>query len=231
MTASLALADTTAHSLTPLLARLRAGAGAETGGGSGPERPGSRVVLGIVGAPGAGKSTLAQALVSALRGRETPAAYVPLDGFHLADAELARQGLRGRKGAPETFDGWGYAALLRRLRERPDHVVYAPGFERTLEQPLAGTSAVDRQAAGVVPEGNYLMLDRPAWPPARSELDEVWFVRVPEPVRLARLHERHVRFGKSPAQARAWMDSVDEPNARLVASSAPAADLVIDLPG
>jgi pantothenate kinase len=220
MTASLALPDTTAASLAPLLARLR------------PGEAGTRVVLGVAGAPGAGKSTLAQAVVAALRGSgRAEAAYVPLDGFHLADAELARQGLLERKGAPETFDGWGYAALLRRLRERPDHVVYAPGFERTLEQPLAGALAVDPRADVVVTEGNYLLLDRPAWRAARAELDEVWFVRVPGPVRLARLHERHVRFGKTPAQAHAWMEAVDEPNARLVAASAPRADLVVDLPG
>jgi pantothenate kinase len=222
MTASLALADTAPASLAPLLDRIRRVTG----------RSGSRVVVGIAGAPGSGKSTLARALVAAARGETGPeTAYVPLDGFHLADVELARQGLLGRKGAPETFDGWGYAALLRRLRERPDHLVYAPGFERTLEQPLSGALAVAPQADVVVTEGNYLLLDRPAWRAARAELDEVWFVRVPEPVRLARLHERHVRFGKSPAQAHAWMEAVDEPNAELVTASAARADLVIDLPG
>ena len=96
---------------------------------------GHRAVLGITGAPAAGKSTLAENLVRALG---AAVAHVPMDGFHLADAELDRLGRRDRKGAPDTFDALGYAALLRRLRDDEDDVVYAPGFERVIEQPFAG---------------------------------------------------------------------------------------------
>src|SRR5690242_7131199 len=116
---------------------------------------GQRVLLGLTGAPGVGKSTLAAHLASLL----PDSAVVPMDGFHLADVELARRGLLERKGAPETFDAWGYAALLARLRARPPHVVMAPGFDRDLEQPLAGAVAVPPTAAFVVTEGNYLLLD------------------------------------------------------------------------
>jgi len=186
-------------------------------------RPG-RALIGIAGPPGAGKSTLAQRLVTAAG----PAgAWVPMDGFHLADAALDRLGLRGRKGAPETFDGWGYLALLRRLAAETDHPVWAPGFERTLEQPLAGSIPVGPQVRLVVTEGNYLLLDRPPWPEVRAALSEVWYVEADAGVRLERLLARHVEFGKSPAEAEAWVAAVDEPNARLVERGRGAADLVV----
>ena len=185
-----------------------------------------RVLLGITGAPGAGKSTLAAHLAAAYGG-----VVVPMDGFHLADVELVRRGLLDRKGAPETFDGWGYAALLARLRSRPDHVVMAPAFERDLEQPLAGAIPVPPRAGLVVTEGNYLLLDTPEWRAVRACLDAVWHVEIPASVRVPRLVARHEAFGKSPAAARAWVDRVDEPNAALIDAARHRADLVLELAG
>ena len=191
-----------------------------------PEPGPVRRTIGLTGAPGAGKSTLAAHLVDLLG---TRGAHVPMDGFHLADVELRRQGILDRKGAPETFDALGYAALLERLRSRPDETVYAPGFDRVLEQPLAGAIAVRAGAQVVVTEGNYLLLDRPEWRAVRAQLDEVWYVRCDDGMRLARLVARHVEFGKDPAAARAWVERVDEPNARLVETSAESADRHLDL--
>ncbi len=185
-----------------------------------------RAVLGIAGAPGAGKSTLAARLVAELG---PGAAWVPMDGFHLADAALDRLGLRARKGAVETFDGWGYLALLRRLATETDHPVYAPGFERTLEQPLAGSIAVGPEVRLVVTEGNYLLVEDEPWPQVRAALTEVWYAEVDEAVRHARLVDRHVRFGKPPAAAEAWVAAVDDPNAALIARGRARADLVVDL--
>jgi pantothenate kinase len=191
-----------------------------------PEPGPVRRMIGLTGAPGAGKSTLAVHLVDLLGAR---GAHVPMDGFHLADVELRRQGSLDRKGAPETFDALGYAALLERLRTRPGEIVYAPGFDRGLEQPLAGAIAVRPSAQVVVTEGNYLLLDRPEWRAVRAQLDEVWHVRCDDGVRLARLVARHVEFGKDAAAARAWVERVDEPNARLVEASAERADRHLDL--
>jgi pantothenate kinase len=157
------------------------------------------------------------------------AMVVPLDGFHLADAELRRQGLLGRKGAPESFDAWGYAALLHRLRSRPDHTVYAPGFERDLEQPLAGAIPVLPEVQVVITEGNYLLLDRPEWRAGRAHLDETWFVGVDREVRRTRLVDRHVRFGKAQTEAERWVAEVDDVNATLVAESRQRADLVVEV--
>ena len=187
---------------------------------------GDRRIVGITGAPGAGKSTLAEAVV---RDAGETAVLVPMDGFHLADVTLSRLGLLDRKGAPETFDAWGYAALLGRLRSRPPETVYAPGFARDLEQPVAAAVAVPPEADLVVTEGNYLLLDRPEWRAVRAQLDEVWFVHTEERVRLERLVARHVAFGKTPDEARSWVERVDEPNTRLVESTGCAADRVVDL--
>ncbi|MFC8427601.1 nucleoside/nucleotide kinase family protein [Streptomyces sp. NPDC057253] len=188
-------------------------------------RPDRRALLGIAGSPGSGKTTLAEQLVRALNGPGEPwVAHVPMDGFHLADVELDRLGLRDRKGAPETFDAAGYAALLRRLREEPDDsVVYAPGFERVLEQPLAGAIPVLPTARLIVTEGNYLLL----WPRVRSQLDEVWFCELDEEERLRRLIARHEQFGKTHEEAVAWVMRSDQPNARLVAATQDRANLVV----
>ncbi|MEU5595340.1 nucleoside/nucleotide kinase family protein [Streptomyces sp. NPDC020298] len=189
---------------------------------------GPRALLGITGSPGAGKSTLAEHLVRALNGTGEPwVAHVPMDGFHLADVELDRLGRRDRKGAPDTFDAAGYAALLGRLREERDEVVYAPGFERVLEQPVAGAVPVPPTARLVVTEGNYLLLDTAAWPRVRSRLDEVWFCELDEPERLRRLIARHEEFGKGHEEAVAWVTRSDQPNAELVAATRDRADLIV----
>ncbi|MGW2686865.1 nucleoside/nucleotide kinase family protein [Streptomyces sp. NPDC001414] len=189
---------------------------------------GPRAILGIAGGPGAGKSTLAARLVRELNeGGEPWAAQVPMDGFHLADTELDRLGLRDRKGAPATFDAAGYAALLRRLREDTGEVVYAPGFERVLEQPLAGAIPVEPAVRLVVTEGNYLLLPDGAWSRVRPALDEVWFCGIDEAERIRRLVARHEEFGKGHEEAVAWVAGTDQRNADLVAATRDRADLLI----
>jgi pantothenate kinase len=191
-------------------------------------RPGTSII-GIAGAPGAGKSTLAESLVTtsaALLGAGV-VAHVPMDGFHLADVVLRGLGRLERKGAPDTFDASGYAALLRRITAPRDTTVYAPAFERDLEQPIAGALAIDPEVRVVVTEGNYLLLADPAWRAVAAEIDEIWFLRIDEDIRLRRLVERHIRFGKTPDSARRWVRDVDEPNARLIEASSVRADLVM----
>jgi pantothenate kinase len=179
-------------------------------------------LLGIAGAPGAGKSTFAAAVAA-----EHGGVVVPMDGFHLADVELVRRGLLDRKGAPETFDAEGYAALLARVRTGEQHVL-APAFDRIIEQPIAGSIPVPGEGL-VVTEGNYLLLDEPRWREVRAQLDEVWHVHIDDAVRLERLVARHVEFGKTPDEARAWVKRVDQPNAVLIEAAAERADRVVDL--
>ncbi|MFJ1807202.1 MULTISPECIES: nucleoside/nucleotide kinase family protein [unclassified Streptomyces] len=192
-----------------------------------------RALLGLAGSPGSGKTTLAERLVRELNGTGDPwVAHVPMDGFHLADVELDRLGRRGRKGAPDTFDAAGYAALLRRLRDETDgdDLVYAPGFERVLEQPIAGAVPVAPTARLIVTEGNYLLLDSGAWVRVRAALDEVWFCELEERERLRRLVARHEEFGKGHEEAVAWVRGSDQRNAELVATTRKRADLVLSAP-
>lgn len=188
-----------------------------------------RAILGVAGVPGAGKTTFAEALVAALVKSHVPGfvAHVPMDGYHLADVQLERLGLRNRKGAPETFDAEGYAALLARLKADVNRDVYAPGFERTIEQPIAGAMVVPAGTRLVVTEGNYLLLDEPRWREARSHLDAVWWVETEETLRASRLVDRHVESGKSPDDAAAWIASVDEQNAALIRRGRHAAHRII----
>jgi pantothenate kinase len=185
---------------------------------------GQRRVLGITGAPGSGKGTVARAVQRALG---PSAVVVPMDGFHLASAELERLGISDRKGAPETFDAAGYVALLRRLREPDAETVYAPEFHRDVEESYAGAISVPPDVSLVITEGNYLLLGQGPWSKVRDLLDEAWFLAPCEDQRVARLVERHVRYGKSPEIAREWVRRSDERNAALVSPTRTRADFVI----
>ena len=183
---------------------------------------GGRRILGLTGAPGSGKSTLAERLMAAFPGQ---AIVVPMDGFHLANEELVRLGRAGRKGAPDTFDAAGYVALLHRLRAASE-TVYAPRFNRAIEEPIAGAIPVPADIPLVVTEGNYLLFDG-AWSGVRPLLDEVWYVQADEAMRWRWLMGRHMSFGRTPEAARAWIGQTDEPNARLIAATRAHADFVI----
>ena len=175
-----------------------------------PANPASRRLIGLVGPPGVGKSTLAARLAAA----DSAAAVLPMDGFHLSQRRLRELGRRERMGAPDTFDVEGFARVLRELRA--DEIVIAPSFDRTIEEPVAGAITIGRGIHTVYVEGNYLLL----WEGIADLLDETWYLELNPEVRRRRLVDRHVLSGKSPDAAAAWVDTVDEPNARLIAASA-----------
>lgn len=183
-----------------------------------------RRLLGICGPPGAGKSTLATRLALALPGR---AVHVGMDGFHLAQAELARLGRTERKGAPDTFDAAGYVDLLRRLRTDRQNVVYAPEFRREIEEPVAGAVPVGPEISLVITEGNYLLLAEPPWNQVRPLLDEVWFLAPDDDQRRKRLIERHLAYGRPVESARARALGSDQINADLVKGCGATADLIL----
>jgi pantothenate kinase len=189
-----------------------------------------RRVIGITGAPGAGKTTLVLALLAAaaaeprLGGR---IAHIPMDGFHLTNGELERLGLRDRKGAPETFDAQAYAAMLRAVRAMPRAVLTAPAFDHAIGEPEPAAIGIPLAADVVVTEGNYLLLDDAAWLPVRYQLDEVWFCALDDRVRRDRLISRHVETGRDLDDATAWVDRSDEVNARRVSHTVAGADLVV----
>lgn len=171
-------------------------------------------VLGIAGPPGSGKSTLADRL---LRHFGTRAALLPMDGFHMANEELHRLGRAGRKGAPDTFDVDGYLDALQRVRRR-EHDVLVPRFHREIEEPVAGAIRISVDTELVITEGNYLLLPMGRWGEVAALLDDRWLLRPDDAVRRARLVARHEAHGRTPTEARSWVDEVDEPNAELVSA-------------
>ncbi len=187
---------------------------------------GERRVLGIVAPPGAGKSTLAQALAAQYG---DAVQVVPMDGFHLANSELLRLGRSGRKGAPDTFDAAGFVNLLQRLQaQAAPEVVYAPDYRREIEEAVAGAIAVLPDTRLIVTEGNYLLLDDGPWARVRGIVDEIWYLDVDQALRHARLLARHMHFGRSRERALSWIASTDEPNAVRIARTRHKADVCID---
>ena len=186
-----------------------------------------RVLIGIAGAPGAGKSTFAQQLGLACG---PDAVLVGMDGFHLAQVVLDRLGLAAIKGAPETFDAEGYLALLERLaRPVAGSPVYAPEFRRAIEEPIAGAITVPPTARIVITEGNYLLLGDPPWDRVRTLLTETWFLDTEESLRIDQLVRRHMEFGRSPDAARQRaVHGSDGSNADLVLASRLRADLLLE---
>lgn len=175
-----------------------------------PERVPPRRLIGIVGPPGVGKSTLAERLAAADPG----AVALPMDGFHLPQSRLRELGRRERMGAPDTFDVDGFARVLRALRSH--ETVIAPSFDRSIEEPVPGAITIGRVIHTVYVEGNYLLV----WEDVAELLDETWYLELDPEVRRRRLIDRHIASGKSPDAAAAWVADVDEPNARLIAASA-----------
>ncbi|MFT3849438.1 MAG: nucleoside/nucleotide kinase family protein [Propionivibrio sp.] len=187
-------------------------------------KAGSRKIIGLVGPPGAGKTTVSLALREMFGDISQ---IVPMDGFHLANVELARLGRAHRKGAPDTFDSAGYVDLLKRLRAQgPDEIIYAPEFRREIEEPIAGAIPIFPETQLLIAEGNYLLLEDGHWKKVSTYVDEIWYVDVDDDLRIGRLADRHVQFGRTRDEAVAWVNNTDEPNARLIEQGKHRANLL-----
>ncbi|MDW5415425.1 nucleoside/nucleotide kinase family protein [Iodobacter sp. CM08] len=185
---------------------------------------GQRKLLGIVGPPGSGKSTLAQEIQ---RLYPEQSIVVPMDGYHLANSELARLGKAERKGAEDTFDSAGFAALIQRLKTQPaGETIYAPEFRREIEEPIANAIPIQPENQLIIVEGNYLLLNTGHWAKLHNLLDETWYVDVDHALRESRLIHRHMQFGRSEAAATDWAHNTDGPNASLIEASKERADLI-----
>ena len=184
-----------------------------------------RYLLGITGVGGAGKSTLAADLARRIAG----ACVVPMDGFHLPNAELDRLGIRDRKGAPHTFDAEAFVAMVERLAAAPATTVAAPRYDRAIHEPVADAIVVPAAAPLVIVEGNYLLLHSPPWNRLPTLLDAVWFVDTPIETAMARLRRRHLAGGCTAEQADRKIAGNDRPNADLIRATRGRADRVVGL--
>jgi len=192
---------------------------------AGAQAEGKRFLLGLTGPPGSGKSTLARYLAESLC---PPPPVVPMDGFHLAQAVIDEKGLAARKGAPETFDPWGFVNLVARLaRPAEGATVYAPEFDREIEEPIAGAIPIRSPEGLVIIEGNYLLLSEAPWVQLRALLDLCVYLEVDDATRIGWLTDRHVSYGKSRIEAERFVHNSDEANARLIKPTRNGADLIV----
>lgn len=182
-----------------------------------------RIVTGLAGPPGAGKSTVADRLAA-----ELGAVVAPMDGFHLPNETLDQLGRRGRKGAPDTFDADGFVRAVSAVRSGRSNVAW-PTFDRDLDEPVPAGMVIPAESVLVVVEGNYLLLGEEPWSQLHSLLDPIVYLDLADDVRRGRLVDRHVRFGRAPADAERFVRESDEVNAALVASGRARADLVVNL--
>ena len=185
----------------------------------------ARLVVGLVGAPGSGKSTIAAQLETELKAAGIFAGLVAMDGFHLSNAVLEELGRGNRKGAPDTFDVEGYLTTLDRVRADGAPRVLVPVYRRDLHESVAAGSIVSGTGV-VVTEGNYLALETRGWGAALELIDLLIHIDVPDEVLVLRLINRHEDFGKNPLAAGHWVRTVDLPNARLIATSVHRCDEV-----
>lgn len=189
---------------------------------------GDRVIVALAGAPGSGKTTLADKLAGKLNGRQAGlAAILPMDGYHYDDLHLVPAGLRPRKGAPHTFDVGGLFHTLGRMRARDEAEVAVPVFDRKIEIARAGARLIGAEVPVIVVEGNYLLLKQPPWDRLMPQFDVTVMVDVPEHVLRSRLRGRWDRLGLTESQISEKLEENDLPNGRVVRAESVAADYLI----
>jgi pantothenate kinase len=186
-----------------------------------------RFTIGIVGKPGAGKSTLTSYLMEMLP--KDYASLVPMDGYHLSNQQLKNLGLLDRKGAINTFDTNGYVNLLKRINSEIDKDIYFPIFHRNIEESYAADGVVYAKTKLVITEGNYLLASEGGWEQVAPEIDEIWYLKINDELRLERLIKRHQDFGKDLKAAEAWARGTDEVNARFIELTASKADVIVEI--
>jgi len=185
----------------------------------------TRMIIGIIGKPGGGKSTLSKFLLKGMD--STLVSVVPMDGFHLSNKVLKEIGRSDRKGAQDTFDVKGFTNLIERIKMDRADPIYYPIFDRSIEESIAAQGVVYPSTRVVIVEGNYLMHDRDGWQEISPLLDQSWYAFLDEDIRVSRLISRHIAFGKDPESAKAWAKGSDQVNAELIEAGVGRCDFLI----
>ncbi|WP_425348879.1 nucleoside triphosphate hydrolase [Pararhizobium antarcticum] len=186
-----------------------------------------RFMIAIAGPPGAGKSTLADALQEELTRRGETAVVLPMDGFHMDNGILEERGLLQRKGAPETFDVRGFRDIVTAVR-RGDEEVLVPVFDRSREIAIASARPIAPETRIILAEGNYLLLDEAPWSQLAPLFDLTIFVGPPYPVLEQRLRQRWVHFGLDEAGIEWKLYGNDLPNGKRIIEGSRPADIAIE---
>ncbi|AQS63059.1 Pantothenate kinase [Rhizobium rhizogenes] len=188
----------------------------------------SRFIIAIAGPPGAGKSTLADALYGALLARGETAAVLPMDGFHMDNGILEERGLLPRKGAPETFDVRGFLDIVSAVRKGGQEVL-VPVFDRSREIAIASARAIAPETRFILAEGNYLLLNEAPWTALSESFDLTIFVGPSVAVLEERLRNRWQGYGLDADAIHAKLFKNDLPNGKRVIENARSADIRIDI--
>lgn len=184
-----------------------------------------RTIIGIIGKPGGGKSTLSKYLLKGMDPKLV--SVVPMDGFHLSNKVLKELGRSDRKGAQDTFDVQGFTTLIERIKMDSADPIYYPIFDRSIEESIAAQGVVYPSTRVVIVEGNYLMHDKDGWQEISPLLDQSWYAFLDEDIRISRLISRHIAFGKDPESAKAWAKGSDQVNAELIEMGVERCDFLI----
>jgi pantothenate kinase len=183
-----------------------------------------RTITAIAGPPGAGKSTLAENLEAALNSSEPgSSAVMGMDGFHLDDGILVPRGWRPRKGAPHTFDFWGFKSMLERLKANERDEIAVPVFDRRIELARAAARMIPKTVRRLIVEGNYVLFDRAPWPELFPLYSTTIMATASRSVLRDRLVERWVGLGMVPQDITIKIEENDMINLDLIMNeSAPA---------
>ncbi len=196
------------------------------------QQNGRRLIVAIAGAPGSGKSAIAERVVEVLNGEaDMRAALFPMDGYHYDDAVLEQMQRREFKGAIDTFDVHGLRHMLERLKRNEDDVVAVPVFDRAIEISRAGGRLIPQSVNIIVCEGNYLLASQSPWNRLKPIFDVTVFVDVDEEDLRHRLRERWQNFNLDDAEITRKVEENDLPNGLLVASTSLEPDLRVQNPG
>lgn len=191
-----------------------------------------RVVIGLAGLPGSGKTTITQNWESQINllTREGAAKALSMDGFHLTKAQLCQmpdpEKAFARRGAHWTFDAVGFNQKIRELKAAGlQDSVYWPAFEHEIGDPIEDAIEVPPSCCIVLVEGLYLLYRKGEWQALDGAFDEIWYLDTPMKTSIARLIARHQQaWNFTEAQARNRVESSDYKNALLVESTRAQAD-------
>lgn len=188
----------------------------------------ARFIVAIAGPPGAGKSTVSDALREALLAQGQSAEILPMDGFHMDNGLLEARGLLAVKGAPETFDVRGFLDIVTAVR-KADQEVLVPVFDRSREIAIASARAIAADTRFILVEGNYLLLNEQPWTRLDGCFDYTIFIGPDADVLTQRLTQRWVDIGMDADGLAHKLYGNDLPNGDRVVKNSRPADLRVEM--